>query len=161
MSFANWLLTVIECPLELKPIFDVLDTNSNTCTHAHRIFLKIVKLRIIYSCYTLLYSQNLFWPQNFIIIVDVWNFRLNFLYSDIAWKPLNLYTNISKYVHSIKKKQENLWYINVHDCYLSLNKFRQGHGVQFSQWHHSMVKFKIYKCLPAYSFALALTVSEI
>ena len=32
----------------------------------------------------------------------------------------------------------------------------QGHGVQFSQWHHSMANVKIYKRLP-YIFALALT----
>ena len=60
--------------LELKPIFDVLDTNS-THEHTHRIFLKIVKLRSIYFSYTILYSQNLIWPQNFILIVDVTMFK--------------------------------------------------------------------------------------
>ena len=34
----------------------------------------------------------------------------------------------------------------------SFKKFRQGHRVQFSQWYHSMVKDKIYKCLPTHFF---------
>ena len=42
-------------------------------------------------------------------------------------------------------------------CYLQ--KLGQDHGMQFSQVHHSMANFKIYKCLP-YTFALDLTVCE-
>ena len=57
-SFANWLLTVIAFPLELKPISEMLATNStHTHTRTHRIWL--VKLRITYFWYTLLGSQNM------------------------------------------------------------------------------------------------------
>ena len=43
---------------------------------------------------------------------------------------------------------------------LDLEKVGNGHGVQFSQLHHSMTNVKIYKCLQ-HIFALALTISEI
>ena len=81
MSTDFWWQGVLHIELALKILVYVLCTRVEgdnrrarhkqyTRTHI-RIFLKIVKLRIIYFWYTLLYSQNLIWPQNSILIVDV------------------------------------------------------------------------------------------
>ena len=91
-----------------------------THTHRHRIILEIVKHRIDFMVYTFIFTKFVltteFHPNR--RYDDLQNFRLNFLYSDVTWKRFNLYNNFRIRVYSNKKKRENIWYSNVHHCYL-------------------------------------------
>ena len=80
----------------------------------------------------------------------------NFLFAHVIWKRFNLYNNFSTRAYSKKRKWRSKKISDISMFMIvidGLKKFRQGHDVQFSQWHHLIVNVKIYKCLSHISCA--------